>query len=129
MGAFRMPGASSRVTRRHPVHKDIPSQALLLVLWKRSVHMRNRIIIACILWISVCAAVALAGCSAEGRSTTYGLAERDTLRIKLDSAHERIWVLDLDGVRVYDSSRKRAVSPASRKALAAFWLTSWPCTQ
>lgn len=69
--------------------------------------MNNRIIIACILWISVFAAVALAGCSVEGRPTTYGLAERDTLRIKLDSAHERIWVLDLDGVRVYDSSRKR----------------------
>ena len=84
--------------------------------------MRNRIIIACILWISVFATVALAGCSAEGRSTTYGLAERDTLRIKLDSAHERIWVLDLDAVRVYDSSSKRLAHtiPLPRWSVARF---------
>jgi len=84
--------------------------------------MSNRIIIACILWISVCTAVVLAGCSAEGRSTTYGLAERDTLRIKLDSAHERIWVLDLDAVRVYDSSSKRLAHtiPLPRWSVARF---------
>ena len=84
--------------------------------------MRNRIIIACVVWISVFAAVALAGCSVEGRTTTYGLGERDTLRIKLDSVHERIWVLDLEGVRVYDSSRKRLVHkiPLPRWSVARF---------
>ena len=84
--------------------------------------MSNRIIVACIWWAMIVAAAAMAGCSTEGRPTTYGLGERDALRIKLDSKHERIWVLGLDGVRVYDSSRKRLAHkiPLPRWSVARF---------
>ena len=117
VGAFRMPGAPSRVTRRHPVHKDIPSQALLLVIWKRSVHMSNRVIIACILWVSVFTAIALAGCSQEKAVAQGGTEFRsgggevlsNGFRIRRDAERDRIWLLGVNNVRVYDGQSKRLI--------------------
>lgn len=66
--------------------------------------------------------VAMAGCSndtravrgpAAGRAESnahvlepYGLAELDVLRVAQDAARNRLWVLTLDDVRVYDTASK-----------------------
>ena len=71
--------------------------------------MSKRIIIACILWISVLTAVVMAGCSGEGGPDAQRLLEGGALRVRLDSERDRIWLLDLDGVRVYDAGRKRVI--------------------
>jgi len=73
--------------------------------------MSNRIIIACIMWISIFAAIVMAGCSAESGPARSAAIARATpadvlnggLRIVRDEARNRIWLLGLDGVRVYDS--------------------------
>ena len=73
--------------------------------------MSNRIIIACIMWISIFAAIVMSGCSSESapaRSTATARAApadvlNNGLRIRRDEARNRIWLLGLDGVRVYDS--------------------------
>lgn len=77
--------------------------------------MSNRIIIACILWISILAATAMAGCSQE-QPVAQGPAEwrgGDVLhggfRIRRDATRNRIWLLGLDGVRVYDGQTKRLI--------------------
>jgi hypothetical protein len=49
------------------------------------------------------------GCGNEERPASHGWVERDTIRIKLDATRDRIWLLDLDGVRVYDAGRKRVI--------------------
>lgn len=79
--------------------------------------MSNRIIIACILWISIFSAIALAGCSQE-EAAAQGRAEfrsgdsevlRDGFRIRRDAVRNRIWLLGLDNVRVYDGQSKRLI--------------------
>ena len=77
--------------------------------------MSNRIIIACILWISILAATAMAGCSQE-QPAAQGPAElragdvlHDGFRIRRDAMRNRIWLLGLDGVRVYDGQTKRLI--------------------
>lgn len=73
----------------------------------------GRVWVTGVLVFAVCV---MTSCSEE-RPTTYGLLERDALRIKLDSARNRIWLLGLDGVRVYDTEKKRL----ARKVLLPNW--------
>jgi hypothetical protein len=40
---------------------------------------------------------------------TYGAGERDALRIRTDTARNRVWVLGLDDVRVYDTAKKKLI--------------------
>jgi hypothetical protein len=79
--------------------------------------MSNRIIIACIWWIMMFAAFVMAGCSQE-RNPAQGPAAfragnvdvlHDGLRIRRDAARNRIWLLGLDDVRVYDAESKRLI--------------------
>ncbi len=79
--------------------------------------MRNRIIIACIWWTVIVAAMAIAGCSQEGVQAQGAAAFRggdgevlhDGFRIRRDAARNRIWLLGLDNVRVYDGQTKRLI--------------------
>lgn len=79
--------------------------------------MRNRIIIACIMWLSIFAALTLTACSpeqgpvqrvAETRGVD-GATLRDAFRVRRDDTQNRIWLLGVDGVRVYDSVSGRLV--------------------
>jgi hypothetical protein len=79
--------------------------------------MSKRIIIAGILWISVFTAIVMAGCSregpqAQGRAEFRG-GEGEVLhggfRIRRDAARNRIWLLGLDNLRVYDGQSKRLI--------------------
>lgn len=81
--------------------------------------MSNRIIIAVILWISILAASVLAGCgqdqpvaqiAAEWRG---GDALHDGFRIRRDAIRNRIWLLGLDNVRVYDGQSKQLIRTVS----------------
>jgi hypothetical protein len=73
--------------------------------------MSKRIIIAFILWISIVTMMVTTGCSQDsvpvrGTETVRaagGDVVRDGLRVRRDEARNRIWLLGLDGVRVYDS--------------------------
>jgi len=76
--------------------------------------MKNRIIIACIWWILILAATVSTGCSretppAQGPAAVHG-GNGDILlggfRIRRDAARNRIWVLGLDHVRIYDGQSK-----------------------
>jgi hypothetical protein len=79
--------------------------------------MSHRIIIACIMWISIFAAIVMAGCSdekspAQGSTaihTANGDLLRDGLRIRRDPARNRIWLVGLEDVRVYDAGSKRLI--------------------
>jgi hypothetical protein len=79
--------------------------------------MSNRIIIAGIWWIVILATIAITGCSlekgpVENAATVraaYALVLHDGLRFRRDEARNRIWVLGLDGVRVYDGHSKRLI--------------------
>jgi len=87
--------------------------------------MSNRIIIACIWWAVIVAAMAMTGCSREGVHAQVSAAFRggdsevlhDGFRIRRDAARNRIWLLGLDNVRVYDGQSKRLIR--------AFALPSW----
>ena len=76
--------------------------------------MRSRIIIACIWWVLILVAAVTTGCSretppAQGPAVVAG-GNGDILlggfRIRRDSGRNRIWVLGLDHVRVYDGQSK-----------------------
>lgn len=79
--------------------------------------MSNRIFVACIWWILIIVAIATTGCSpgsgparsaaAAGAADTGVL--QGSLRIRRDEARNRVWVLGLDGVRVYDAGSKRII--------------------
>lgn len=79
--------------------------------------MTNRIIIACIWWTVIVAAMAVAGCSQEGVHAQGPAAIRggdgevlhDGFRIRRDAVRNRIWLLGLDNVRVYDGQSKRLI--------------------
>jgi len=79
--------------------------------------MNKRIIIACIMWISIVTAMVTTGCSQDGvpvRGTETvraagGDVVRDGLRVRRDEPRNRIWLLGLDGVRVYDSGDGRLI--------------------
>jgi hypothetical protein len=80
--------------------------------------MSNRIIIACIGWIAIFAAMEMTGCSQEKMSVQRPAAVRpggsdvlrDSYRIRRDAARNRIWLLGLDDVRVYDAGSKRLIT-------------------
>lgn len=77
--------------------------------------MTNRIIIACILWISILAATVMAGCGQEQLAAQSqaefrrGEILHDGFRIRRDAARNRIWLLGLDNVRVYDGQSKQLI--------------------
>jgi hypothetical protein len=79
--------------------------------------MRNRIIIALILWFSVFSAIVMSGCSGEAIPPQAQAAIqasdadvlRDGFRIRRDAARNRIWLLGLDSVRVYDGQSQRLI--------------------
>jgi hypothetical protein len=69
---------------------------------------------------------AMAGCgngkdpaelSAAGRPSvvlpvalkTYGVDQRDAIRVRMDTARSRLWVLGLEHVRVYDTATKQRI--------------------
>lgn len=45
--------------------------------------------------------------SANLGMASYGMIERDALRVRRDVLRQRLWVLTFDEVRVYDTARKR----------------------
>lgn len=50
----------------------------------------------------------------------YGMSARDAFRIKTDTARNRLWILGLDDVRVYDTAKKRLI----RKIALPNWSTA-----
>ena len=62
-------------------------------------------------WVVVAAALAAAGCSSEGVRAPAAGAEigQDALRVRTDTARGRLWVLGVDGVRVYDTASRRLI--------------------
>lgn len=76
--------------------------------------MSRRIVIACIWWFSILAAIATAGCGPEVDPAQGPAASRggqgdilyDGFRIRRDGARNRIWLLGLDDVRVYDGQMR-----------------------
>jgi hypothetical protein len=79
--------------------------------------MSRRIIIAGILWFSIFTAIVLAGCSREATQAQSAAASRESggdalhggFRIRRDPARNRIWLLGLDSVRIYDGQSKRLI--------------------
>jgi len=79
--------------------------------------MKSRIIVACIWWVAIFSAIAVTGCSSESGPAQGAAADRaayvdvlrDSLRVREDKARNRIWLLGLDDVRVYDAGSKRLV--------------------
>lgn len=87
--------------------------------------MSKRIIIACIWWILILAAAVTTGCGretvpAQGPAALRG-GNGDILqsgfRIRRDAARNRIWVLGLDSVRIYDGQSKMLI----RKIAVPSW--------
>lgn len=96
------------------------SPAMSLAARLKQVHGNS----SCLRWvIGVLVVSAMAGCgnydqparsSPAGHSAgntalleAYGVGERDALRIRLDAARNRLWVLGIDDVRVYDTKKKQ----------------------
>ena len=87
--------------------------------------MCHGIVTACSRLILVLAATAIAGCSIEndlsqgpaaGRDDILSDArtgDQDTLRVKADTARNRLWVLGLPNVRVYDTVTRRLIRQIS----------------
>jgi hypothetical protein len=78
--------------------------------------MRNRIIVAFIWWIVIFAAMLMAGCSrdvpAQGPAATRADHSRllqDGIRVRRDAVRNRIWLLGLEDVRVYDAANERLI--------------------
>jgi len=75
----------------------------------------------------------MAGCSNEGnparsspaaradsndlRLQAYGIVEQDAIRIRKDTARNKLWVLGLDDVRVFDTTKKQFI----RKIVLPNW--------
>jgi hypothetical protein len=58
--------------------------------------------------ILILAASVMAGCGKEG-NPEYAMGEQGSLRSRTDTARNRLWVLGLDDVRVYDVTSKRLI--------------------
>jgi hypothetical protein len=79
--------------------------------------MSSRIIIAGLLWFSILTAIVMAGCSREAAQAKSAAASRGSggdalhggFRIRRDAARNRIWLLGLDNVRIYDGQSKRLI--------------------
>jgi hypothetical protein len=50
-----------------------------------------------------------AGCADEVSGSAYGMDQQAGLRVRTDAARNRVWVLDLNEVRVYDNVKKRTI--------------------
>ncbi len=78
--------------------------------------MRNRIIVAFIWWIVIFVAMLTAGCSrdvpAQGPAATrasHSSVLQDGIRVRRDAVRNRIWLLGLEDVRVYDAANERLI--------------------
>ncbi len=78
--------------------------------------MRNRIIVAFIWWIAMLVAMLTAGCSwdvpAQGPAATragHSSVLQDGIRVRRDTVRNRIWLLGLEDVRVYDAANERLI--------------------
>ena len=79
--------------------------------------MRNRIIVVGLIWwIVLFTAMLTAGCSrdvpAQGQVATRpnpGSFLQDGIRVRRDAARNRIWLLGLEDVRVYDAATERLI--------------------
>jgi hypothetical protein len=85
--------------------------------------MNYRNVSVCGWFVLLFAVTAMAGCSNDGNSSqssssgradsaglhleSYGIDKSDALRIRKDALHDRLWVLSLENVRVYDIARNR----------------------
>jgi len=93
--------------------------------------MRYRIVVASILWIMIFAAMLTAGCSrdvpAEGPVATragHGSFLQDGIRVRRDETRNRIWLLGLEDVRVYDAANERLIR---RVALPNWSVARYAC--
>jgi len=93
--------------------------------------MRNRIIVAFIWWIALLVAMLAAGCSRDvppqGPAATragHGSLLQDGIRIRRDAARNRIWLLGLEDVRVYDAGSERLIR---RVALPNWSVARYAC--
>ena len=79
--------------------------------------MRNRIIVVGLIWwIVLFAAMLTAGCSrdvpAQGPAATrpnHSSLLQDGIRVRRDAVRNRIWLLGLEDVRVYDAANERLI--------------------
>jgi len=79
--------------------------------------MSNRIIVAFVWWLAIFAAIVMTGCSQERNwsqsPAAFGAGDTDVLndglRIRRDETRNRIWLLGVDDVRVYDAGSKRLI--------------------
>ena len=101
--------------------------------------MSNRIVTIRSGLISLFTVAAMAGCgndgntfhrSSAGRTDSadlqmewYGMIERDALRIRKDALRNRLWVLTLEEVRVYDTAKKR------KRLIRKIELPNWSVAQ
>jgi hypothetical protein len=82
--------------------------------------MRSGIVSVCVWWVLLFAMTAMTGCSSEGNPAQgsragragsdlpillemYGEDELGAIRVATDTARNRLWMLGLDHVRVYDT--------------------------
>ncbi len=61
--------------------------------------------------------------SADLRLDSYGMIERDALRVRKDALRNRLWVLALDEVRIYDTTKNR------KRLLRKIELPHWSVAQ
>lgn len=101
--------------------------------------MRNRIAAIRSGLISLVTVAAMAGCGIDGISAhnspagrtdgadlqmeSYGMIERDALRIRKDTLRNRLWVLTLEEVRVYDTAKNR------KRLIRKIELPNWSVAQ
>jgi hypothetical protein len=93
--------------------------------------MRNQIIVAFIWWIVIFVAMLTAGCSrdvpAQGPAATragHSSLLQDGIRVRRDAVRNRIWLLGLDDVRVYDAANERLIR---RVALPNWSVAQYAC--
>jgi hypothetical protein len=61
------------------------------------------------IWIVLfLAASVIAGCGKEG-NPEYRMDERESLRFRTDASRNRLWVLGVDDVRVYDAAKNQLI--------------------
>lgn len=93
--------------------------------------MRNRIIVAFIWWIAILAAMLATGCSRDvtpqGPAATragQGSLLQEGIRVRRDAPHNRIWLLGLEDVQVYDAGSERLIR---RVALPNWSVARYAC--
>ena len=51
---------------------------------------------------------------------TYGVDQRDAIRVRMDTARSRLWVLGLEHVRVYDTATKQRIRQVQLPSWSVF---------